>query len=71
MPNDHLDNHGCWKCAREVIANCNRYTTEEFFNEIKMVHGDKYIYVLNSFTGVNDFIKIDRYNNTCILFLND
>ena len=38
-PNDHLNGHGCPKCTKK-----HKYTTEEWVEEAKKVHRDKYDY---------------------------
>lgn len=39
-PNNHLNGSGCPKCTKYR----NRYTTEEWINKAKLIHGDKYDY---------------------------
>lgn len=39
-PNNHLNGSGCPKCTKYR----NRYTTEEWVNKAKLIHGDKYDY---------------------------
>lgn len=58
-PNDHLDGHGCQKCARVMRTNKRRLTTEQFITKAKEVHGDKY-----------DYSKVEYINNhskVCII----
>ena len=43
-PNVHLDKHGCAKCRDKKISEENRYTTEQFIEKAKTIHGDKYDY---------------------------
>lgn len=38
IPNDHLTNHGCPKCANKQV------TTEEFIAKSQLIHGDTYAY---------------------------
>jgi hypothetical protein len=47
IPNTHLNNHGCSKCAG--IAKSN---TTEFIENAKLIHGDKY-----------EYFKVDYKNN--------
>lgn len=51
-PNDHLNKNGCPKCCHKNI----RYTTEEWIEQAKRVHGNKYDYTkvkyVNSHTKV-------------------
>jgi very-short-patch-repair endonuclease len=43
-PNNHLRGQTCPSCANVVIANKNRKTTDEFVQDAKQVHGDRYDY---------------------------
>ena len=43
-PNIHLQGKGCPKCGRERIAVSSRKTLEQFLQEAKRVHGNKYDY---------------------------
>lgn len=36
-PQDHLRGHGCFVCAHKIA-----YTTQEFIDKCKIIHGDKY-----------------------------
>lgn len=54
-PNDHLSGRGCPKCALEKF----RSNTEEFIEEAKKIHGDKYDY-----SKVN---YINNYTKVCII----
>ena len=46
-PDSHLDGKGCLQCLnREINANFNKKTTEQFIEEAKLIHGDKYNYSL-------------------------
>ena len=55
-PNDHLQGHGCKKCAIERTHNIHRKTTEQFVESAKKVHGNKYDYskvkYINNHIGV-------------------
>lgn len=52
--NDHLDNHGCPKCA----GNCFLYTTDQFIEKAQYIHGKKYDYSSVHYTGKDIKIKI-------------
>ena len=43
-PFNHLEGAGCWKCAREYVANKQTSNTEEFIEKARKIHGDKYNY---------------------------
>jgi hypothetical protein len=55
-PHDHLCGQGCPKCGNEKIAKIKQYTTEDFIQKAKEVHGDMYDYskvnYINSLTKV-------------------
>ena len=53
-PNSHLSNHGCPKCA-----NNQKYTTEDFINLAREIHGNKYDYSKVEYKNV--------YTNICII----
>lgn len=59
-PHDHLDGHGCPKCA-----NCYKRTKEEFILEAINVHGNKYDYELSNY--INNSNKIIIVCNKCNL----
>jgi len=44
MPSSHLNGHGCQKCNIKKLSVLNNKTLEEFVEEAKKVHGDKYDY---------------------------
>ena len=50
-PNVHLDKHGCAKCRDKKISKENRYTTEQFIEKAKTIHGDKYDYSKVEYCG--------------------
>ena len=52
IPTDHLSGRGCSKCV-----GLNK-TTEEFINEAKLVHGDKFDYSEVKYNNSTDSIKI-------------
>lgn len=43
-PNKHLQDRGCRACGRITAADKERKTTEQFIEEARRVHGDKYGY---------------------------
>ena len=43
-PNAHLNGQGCKKCSVEHIHNLQRKSTEQFIEDAKNVHGNKYNY---------------------------
>lgn len=59
-PNNHLSgNGGCKKCKCENISSLHNKGTEEFINESRKIHGDKY-----------DYSKVEYINNStkvCII----
>lgn len=46
IPNTHLTNHGCPRCAREIIESSRRKTTQEFIKDAIKIHGGSYDYSL-------------------------
>ena len=56
---NHLKGQGCKKCSFEKISKEKQKTTEEFIEQAKQVHGDKY-----------DYSKVEYVNNStkvCII----
>lgn len=53
-PHHHLSGHGCDYCARGVYI----LNTEQFIEEARKVHGDKYDYSKSIFTGMNNHLII-------------
>ena len=43
-PTKHKKGQGCPKCAKQLIADKRRKTTEEWIDDAQKVHGDKYDY---------------------------
>lgn len=43
---EHLSGHGCQKCSKR-----HRWTTQEFIENSKSVHGDKFLYDRTQYTG--------------------
>ena len=54
----HLSGCGCKKCANDYQSNLKKKTTEEFIEEAKKIHGDKYDYSLVEYKGCFEKIKI-------------
>jgi hypothetical protein len=51
-PNNHLNHNGCPKCSGR------HKTTEDFINEAKLVHGDKYDYTKTRYHKSSDILTI-------------
>ncbi len=41
---EHISGAGCKKCANEKLSNRKKKTTEQFIEEARKIHGDKYDY---------------------------
>jgi len=57
----HLRGHGCLQCKGKKISNTKKSlgkTTEQFIEEAKSVHGDKYDYSSTTYNRAHDRIKI-------------
>ena len=50
-PNDHLNHKGCSMCGEKSRINKRRKTTEQFIEEAKAVHGNKYDYSLTEYVN--------------------
>lgn len=50
-PNSHLRGSGCPECYNLKRLNQNKYTTDEFVEKAKKVHGDKYDYSKVDYDG--------------------
>ena len=57
-PNDHLDGCGCKDCWEERRGDAVRKTTEQFIEDAKKVHCDKYDYSLVEYKNSNTPVKI-------------
>ena len=57
-PNNHLNGNGCPKCKGLIISDKKTKTTDEFINEAKIIHGDKYDYSLVNYIGCKNYIEI-------------
>lgn len=56
-PNNHLK-YGCIKCGKQSMADSRRYTTEEFIELARKVHGDKYDYSKTNYINFNTKVVI-------------
>ena len=43
-PSAHLQGSGCYECGKKRMSEEKKYTTKEFIEKAKKVHGDKYDY---------------------------
>lgn len=59
-PHTHLKGSGCPECGKKIR---NKKTTEQFINEAKLKHGDKYSYDKVIYTRKQDKVLI--HCNTC------
>lgn len=57
-PNKHLSGHGCHKCGRKIVAEKQLLTNEQFINQAKLIHGDKYDYSKVVYTGYEEYVTI-------------
>lgn len=57
-PNKHLIGHGCDKCGKETAHNKLRKSQEQFINECKQIHGDRYDYSITEYNGSSDCINV-------------
>ena len=57
-PNDHLDNHGCPECRKEMIKEWKSKPWEQLLNEFRKIHGDKYQYDASTYTKAQNKMKI-------------
>ena len=65
-PNNHLWGYGCKACRDEKSGNSQRLTTEQFIEQSKKIHGDKYDYSKVVYT--NSHTKVIIY---CVKCKND
>ena len=54
----HVRGRGCPKCSYEVKSERAKWTTEEFIEKAKAVHGDKYDYSKVVYNGANEKVCI-------------
>lgn len=57
-PNKHLQGHGCTSCALESGKLKLAKTTEQFIEEARTIHGDKYDYSKSSYIGAQTNLTI-------------
>ena len=58
IPNDHLCGKGCKKCGLKSLSLSKTKTTEEFIEDAKRIHGDKYDYSKVKYVGCFDKVCI-------------
>ena len=56
LPSHHLNGSGCKKCSNS--GENKKYTTCEFLEKTKMIHGDKYDYSKTNYTDTNTDVII-------------
>ena len=57
-PNNHLQGHGCSKCAYEYKAERQKLTLEEFIIRAKEIHGNKYDYSNSKYIDIRTDVEI-------------
>jgi hypothetical protein len=57
-PANHIRGIGCSKCSDLIAGEKRRLTTEEFIEEAKSIHGDKYDYSKVVYTTFHDKVEI-------------
>lgn len=57
-PKDHVNGHGCLKCAADNISNKISYTQQDFLYHAEKIHGDRFDYSEAEYTGSHNKIKI-------------
>ena len=57
-PSDHLSGKGCKKCATKLIHDKLRKTKQQFIEEARAVHGDKYCYDKVEYINANTKVTI-------------
>ena len=55
---NHLSGQGCPKCSRELVNNKLRKTKEEWVEKCRLVHGDKYKYIIGDDVNAKNKITI-------------
>jgi len=58
MPSNHLAGNGCKKCAVSNRASLKKYTTKDFINKAKKIHGNQYDYSITKYKNSKLKIKI-------------
>jgi hypothetical protein len=57
-PSQHLQGHGCKKCANDLIGINRRLTFEIFLEKAKKIHGDKFDYSQSNYKSVDSKVFI-------------
>ena len=57
-PSSHLNGCGCPECAVENNSLKTKYTTEEFLQKVKSIHGDKYDYSKVIYNGCDEKVTV-------------
>ena len=57
-PHDHLAGKGCKLCAIEEIKQKRRFSTEQFIEKARKIHGDKYDYSKVEYVGNHKKVSI-------------
>ena len=57
-PLNHLSGQGCQKCSKEELRKKRTKSTEDFIQDARKVHGDKYDYSEVDYQGNNKKVKI-------------
>lgn len=57
-PNNHLGGKGCYECGIVANGDAKRSTTEQFIAKARMVHGDRYDYLLVKYVKSSKKVKI-------------
>ncbi len=57
-PNNHTQKSGCPKCKSELLRKLKVKSTDQFINDSRKVHGDKYNYSLSDYKQAHKKIKI-------------
>lgn len=58
VPSYHLSGNGCQKCGIEKQVSEQRYTTEEFIEKARLMHGNKYDYSNSEYVSSSVHITI-------------
>jgi hypothetical protein len=57
-PSNHLNGKGCYLCGRFKINEKCKYTTQEFIEKAKHIHGDKFDYSQTIYTNCDENVII-------------
>lgn len=55
---DHINGHGCKKCADDILKDTNKITLDEFILRARKVHGNFYDYSATAYNGSGNKIDI-------------